>query len=445
MNGMRVIFVALSKFSVGELHNALCVAQQLQRRGAEVLFLTPPEQQAYAEAAGMQVRVLPLKLHQQIQEVIEDFRPDAVVLADYYLLDIESEILDLEALLRLPVPCATFDSFRWAPEPRTVENRLIRPQDERLFKGKFDRLARVRALPEGVQILRACPVNVPTKPEGRVISLKMYEQPFTITEARRREVRQRLGVREDGEKLVMFAKASWALKAMYYRMLQSGGRAARLTYSYEDFLQELLIHYIAEVDAPVTVVGVMPQGKGEVYRQEQRRFVSMPFLPMNEFTELVLSCDLFVTDNMPSSATTRAVFGRVPVIVLTNTLLTGTQDGSPLTFPEHLRLSEEGAALIQKWNSLLHGGIYPFTIYPNGWIDELRPLFQNNPYCTTLVQAEMYALSETAHCFAELLCNRKAREVLQARQQAYIEQVVGLPPTYDLFETWIATMKGVYA
>ena len=446
---MRIIFVALSCGSLGELHNAICVAQQLMQRGADVLFLTLKNQQKYAKAAGMQVQVMQPKLrqHDMLRTAIEAFHADALVLADYYILDLETELIDLEALANLPVPCATFDSLGFAPGARTLQNRLVREQDERFFRGKFKRFVNIRALPEQIQVLRTCPVNAPVQTDAQMLSVKLYERPFTLTNAKRREMRRSLGLHNDTEKLVMFAKASWASLNVRYRMVQAAGGSGSVTYSYETYLQDLLTYYLAEVDVPVTVVGVTSHvGHATPSRSQKHiKFVNMPFLNMEEFAALLFSCDLFVADNITSSAMARAVFGNVPVLTLINTELTGTQDGSALELPASLKLAGEHAELVQKWNRLLPGGIYPFHTYPNGWIEELAPLLHENPYNDAIVQAEMYAFAETTHCFTELLCNDTSIASLQARQQAYINQVTALPATYDIFSTWLAqaVKKGV--
>ncbi len=33
---MKIVIVAISNLSIGELHNAICVARQLLKRGAEI-------------------------------------------------------------------------------------------------------------------------------------------------------------------------------------------------------------------------------------------------------------------------------------------------------------------------------------------------------------------------------------------------------------------------
>lgn len=445
---MRIVIAAPSSLSIGELHNAICVARQLMDRGAEVLFLTPEVHRAYTETAGMPVRVLPplLKQREVLREIVREVRPDALVLADYYLLDVEQNSLDLEAIVELPVPCATFDSLAWAPQPRELHNRLIRPQDERLLGKKYKRTVHVRALPEEIQILRTCPVNAPVPAHGRIYPVKLFEKPFALAEEQKKEVRQRLGLKDNAEKLIMFAKASWSMLALKYRLMAQAGHSTKVTYSYEAFLQDMLLQYLKEVDAPVTVVGVTPQvTRMAVTRTERNiRFVSMPFLEVQEFLALVLSCDLFVSDNLPSSAMAKAAFCGVPTLALLNTRLEGTQDGSPLRPPPDLSFTEEELEPIQKWNRHLPGGIYPFHLYPNGWIDELRPLFDHNPYIDAIARTEMYDIAETTRCFSDLLCNEHAKADLHARQQAYIDQVLALPSAFDTFDAWIqqAAKKG---
>jgi hypothetical protein len=247
----------------------------------------------------------------------------------------------------------------------------------------------------------------------------------------------------------MFAKATWGTQILKYRQIAQAGHSAKVTYTYEAFLQDLLTHYLADVDEPVTVVGVLPhvQAGGVMRTHKNIRFVNMPFLEIDAFLELVFSCDLFVSDNLPSSAMAKAVFCGVPALALQNTCFEGTRDGSPLTVPEHGNLRGEALELVQKWNRLLPGGIYPFRLYPLGWVDELKPLFDNNPYTDAIVHAEMYDVEATARSFTDLLCDDTVKANLHNRQQTYIEQALALPSALDTFATWIpqAAKKGIYA
>ena len=448
---MRVVMVALSSHSYGELHNAICVASQLKSQGVEVLFLTSESLRAYTQSAGMTVRVMPpaLKQREILREVVADYHPDALVLADYHLLDMEQNSLDLQVLTELPVACATFDLLGLAPEPRVLVNSLIRPEDERRLGRRYKRLQSIRALPEDIHILRPCPVNSPHQTNGRTFPVKLFEKPFALPEQQKKEVRQRFGLKDRHEKLIMFAKATWGTQILKYRQIAQAGHSAKVTYTYEAFLQDLLTQYLANVEEPVTVVGVLPhiQDGGVTHTQKNIRFVNMPFLEMDAFLELVFSCDLFVSDNLPSSAMAKAVFCGVPALALQNTGFEGTQDGSPLTVPENWNLRGDALELVQKWNRLLPGGIYPFRLYPTGWVDELKPLFDNNPYTDAIVNAEMYDVEGTARNFADLLCNDTVKANLRTRQQAYIEQVLALPSAVDTFATWIpqAAKKGIYA
>jgi hypothetical protein len=436
-----VLFIALSRVSFGELNNAISTAQRLVEEGASVLFLMPTNQQWYVRALGLQVITLPPKLHQResVQEIVASFKPDGIILADSYLLDMESELIDLEALLATGVPCATLDALALAPEARTLENSLIREQDEKIFRGKYNRLIHIRALPEPIQVFRPCPVHAPNHRTQRITPLKIYNEPFTIDPRRRREVRRQLGIQDDAERLIMIAKASWSMLSIRYRMIKAAGHSDRVSYNYEAFLQDLMIHYLAHLDVPVTVVSITSQVKEMevVHTRGNIRFVSMPSLDIEPFAELQRSSDLFVTDNMPSSAMAKAVFAHVPAIALMNTKLTGTQDGSPIEFPDTVHMSAQQAELVQKWNALLPGGIYPFHLYPNGWIRELEPLFKDNAYGDALVKVEMYDIAEATRQFTNVLCDERTRAEVHTRQQSYIDQVLALPSAHDVVASWV--------
>ncbi len=396
----------------------------------------------YVQVAGMQVQPLKnvMRQHEPLREVVEAFHADALILADFHNLYLEPAIIDADALAMLPIPCATFDSMAFGPDERVLLNCLIRPQDEKRFRGKYKRYTTLGAIAEHLTILRTCPLNAPVSNQGRIRSIKLYDAPFTISPEKRREVRHRLGITRDEEKLVMFAKASWATIGVKLRIAQQVGSRASVTYSYETFLQDLLVHYLSQVDVPVKVVGVTSDPKQDITLKSQGhiQFIGMPFLNIDEYADLLFSCDLFITDNLTSCSMAKAVFGHVPVLSLINTRLTGTPDGSPLTFPENMTCSPEIAELFQHWNCLLPGGIYPFYVYPNGWIEELAPLLHENPYFQAVATAEMFAVEETTTVFTELLCDEEKIQQWKARQGEYIEKVLSLPDTYDSISQWIS-------
>lgn len=447
---LRILFIAPSRVSFGELNNALATAQRLVERGAEVLFLTSVEQRWHVQALGLPVRTLSLKARQRdtVQEAIDSFHPDGVILADAHLLDLESEVIDLDALLAAGISCATQDSLAFHPQARELKNMWICQEDEQLFHGRFKSQTLIRALPETMHVFRPCPVHAPGYTTERITPLRIYNRSMPIGTERRRDLRHQLGVESDEERVIMLAKASWGTINLRYRLIKAG-RQDVLSYTYETFLSDLLSHYLSRIEVPVTVMSVTSQAKRmeEVKRSGHIRFLAVPPMEANAFGEFQQACDLYVTDNIPSSAMAKAVFSDVPALVLLNTRLTGTQDGSPLDVPADLKLTDEQAMLIQKWNHLLPGGIYPFYLYPNGWIRELEPFLTNNPYCDALVKAEMYAIEETTDTFTAALSDAGERESIQARQQTYIDQVLSLPDAYDVIGSWAthAGKKEVYA
>ncbi|MBC7326457.1 MAG: hypothetical protein H5T99_14280 [Moorella sp. (in: Bacteria)] len=427
---VRVLLLSLSEHSLGELHNAIFFARQVAEAGGEVQFLTTGGHVNYTREAGFPV--LPWRKGQGasaglLKEQVGAFRPDVLVLADYYNLFLEEPVIDPEMLLQLALPVATFDSMNFAPGPTLLEKGILRESRYGRAFGKGGQFSTLLpAVPPEMAILRSCPINRPVYGPG-IMPVALYKKPLSLPEERREEVRRRFGLGPD-DKLVLLARSSWAHLAVKIRAME---RSLSTRFSYERILQRLLQLYLRDVPWPVTVLGVGPQA-GFGGAEGGVRFASLPFLGMDEYQELLLSTDLFVTDNITSCSAAKAAVGGVPVLVLISSLA-GNGDG---TYQAPFSLTEEAAAILQQWEKAVPGSIFPFCVFPFGWIRELAPLLEENPYLDVLVTAEMFDVPGTGEKMARLLTDDAERSALAERQAGYRRLLQSLPGAPEALE-WV--------
>ncbi|MEH7787481.1 DUF6365 family protein, partial [Bacillus thuringiensis] len=238
---MKVLFIAPSHFSIGELHNALCLAKQIQKDG-EVYFLTSEKFSWYASKSVANVTSLTKGLRQKevIKQIINSFQPDAIVLADYHNLFLESPIIDLDYLLNLHIPCFSIDSLAWGSEDRLLENKLFKNANYNSLKKRS--LIKLPKIPSQFKLIRTCPVNSYKEDNEKIISVKLYKEALQIDEEIRMKIRTQLGCREQ-DKLIMIAKSSWANLLVKMRLMEKK-QYNDARFSYEYILQELLSLYL---------------------------------------------------------------------------------------------------------------------------------------------------------------------------------------------------------
>ena len=431
---MKVLILSLSEYSLGELHNAIFFARQVRDSGGEVFFIVPPGHEKYTRETGFQVVIWQNKSTANegfVRQVIAEHRPDVVVLADYYNLFLEKPVINPELVIKLGIPVATFDSMNFAPGPTLLEKEILRKSRfGQTFAKGLQFCTQLPALPPELAVLLTCPVNKPVQQAG-ALTVTLYKEPLFLSAGRRAEVRSRFGL-APGEKLVMLAKATWAYLAVKIRAME---QSRALRFSYGHFLQQLLQLYMQEIPSPVMVLGVGPQM--EFNRGEgQLRFASLPFLGLEEYQELLLAADLFISDNITSCSVAKAIMGGIPALVLTSALISNG-DG---TYQAPFDLQQPVQSLLQKWEKAVPGSIFPFLVYPFGWHRELAPLLQDNPYREALVETEMFVARGTGKIIASMLLDEESKKALADRQSRYCQTITALPGAVEALQ-WVMQEK----
>ncbi|TCP69115.1 DUF6365 family protein [Baia soyae] len=431
---MNVLFIAPSLFSIGELHNAIYLARQLEEQDIRTHFLTSPNHIEYVQQAGMSATSLRKATMQTapIQALVEEFQPDVIVIADYHNLDLESPLIDLDYVIQLGIPCATIDSLSWAPNSRVLRNRLFDGTINRRPNANVKGEVHLRQVPEQMKIIRTCPINSPQDVDDRIKAVTLYKEPFHIDEDVKQQMRQRFGCEHEADKLVMVSKAAWASLLVKMRMLESKLHM-QASYSYEYFIQELIGQYLGTrlLPSKVVVVGIASE-KGFLERDPHSKlsFVSLPFMNLNEYEDLLFSCDLFITDNITSCSMAKALFGYVPALSLINTKVVSSPERDVPSLPQVS--SEPIKEILERWNRVLPQGLYPFLTFPNGWTEELAPLLEENPFFDAIDIAEMFCVDQTGEKIWNMLYDKQTKQRIRDKQERYIEKIIHLPGAMEM-------------
>ncbi|KAA0560848.1 glycosyltransferase [Bacillus sp. CH30_1T] len=433
----KVLFIAPSQFSIGELHNAIYLSRQLESNGRTCHFLTSQNHLDYALNSGVKATPLRKKTMQTVavKEVVQSFDPDAIIIADYHNLDLESPLIDLDFVLSLGLPTATIDSLCFGTESKVLKNRLFEENLLKRTRSTSKAEAFLRKIPETMKVIRTCPINDPSVKNERIQPVTLYKRPFNMELIKKEEVRQRFGCHSKTDKLIMVSKAAWANLFVKMRLMETKLYMDR-KYSYEHFIQQLIECYLGvrEVPSKVVIVGIAPENSLIQHASESKiKFVGMSFLNIKEYEDLLFSCDLFITDNVTSCSMAKALFGYVPVLSLVNTKV-NTGDGGNLLFPEIWESQEGRDAILQKWTKVLPKGIYPFLTFPNGWVDELQPLLANNPFMEAIEISEIFNIRETGEKIYNLLYCEKTKKIVNEKQEKYINLIINTPDANDMME-----------
>ncbi|WP_254490306.1 DUF6365 family protein [Bacillus thuringiensis] len=432
---MKVLFIAPSHFSIGELHNALCLAKQIQKDG-EVYFLTSEKFSWYASRSVANVTSLTKGLRQKevIKQIIDSFQPDAIVLADYHNLFLESPIIDLDYLLNLHIPCFSIDSLAWGSEDRLLENKLFKNANYNSLKKRS--LIKLPKIPSQFKLIRTCPVNSCKEDNEKIISVKLYKEALQVDEERKMKIRAQLGCGEQ-DKLIMIAKSSWANLLVKMRLMEKK-QYNDAKFSYEYILQELLSLYLQDFpnQTNIKLIGVSDETKFVSMKNGGKiEFISLPFLHLEEYEQLLLSCDLFITDNITSCSMGKAVFGKIPVISLVNHM------GYEELRAQRYSLNPTLKSIIEKWNYIIPNGLYPFLVFPNGWHKELAPLMEKNDYFNCVHTCEIFDLRKTSKTIFNMLYSKTEIEKLKKMQQLYIDNVCNLPTINDVIKRELGALN----
>jgi hypothetical protein len=412
---MRVLFVAPMSHSSGEAVTATYMAKTIvERGGASRLLATPLALSLLGETREIDTVQLTddgARNHHLWSTTLQTFRPEIIVFADYPLLFFSSGV----------APIA--DRERWVATLEETDALLVTLDHIGYAQGEASvffgpphlslQSEKLPELPSAMHVLLPCPLNEPSYvPSRRGVPFRSADAPLQASTGRIAELRRRFLARED-ELLIFHSVPNWSL-----RFAEAYGLP------HYRFLPAILEHYLSQFPVPATVVSVNAGGLLEQPGAARTRFVNELNLPTDDYETLLMSADLFITENKVSTTLGKAVCGYVPSAVLKNSF--GLRD-----VLERLKGPLREIALAME--SAQPGSIFPYEVFPVWSTEDLDGLglFRTNSINEAFSDLELWGGEDTQNVLHRLLTQR-TRDELRAHQARYLEKVRSLPDAYEV-------------
>jgi hypothetical protein len=411
---MRLLFLALSQRGYGETVVGMSLARQLRPLGVQCHFVVEAKAEPVLCHAGFGYTVLSESMGplagQVLDDVVAEFKPDALVLADYLIFSRAMRtvfMLDPWYIDRYRLPVLPIDI--WGLDGRDLEMD---------FSGQAEVPIDPRIRQLAGQLLPV-PLTHPRPDDGgRVFPFRLSDADGRVSRRTRDHLHATLGI-PDGHRLVMITFAGWQ-HSPDPRYDERVHRIARR-------VPVLLAHYLRSLP-PTThfmVVGEVP----DAFRTlPADRLITLPSCVPKRFAVLAGAADLLVSLNAASTAVAEAILADVPAVVLSNRF-TVTEAGSGADGdPEIPEMSE----FVRTW---LAGTVplYPFRIWPLGYHRFLEPLLAGNPYADTLATAELLDEGGVITALEAALYDQATRASYARARADYQRTVAALPGTCETF------------
>jgi hypothetical protein len=401
---MKHLFIALSAKGYGETILGIRVARELQSRGDSCFFLiyesgmsllvdTPFQHMKISEHATALLKIAMLVLFEKI-------KPDSLILSDYFTaaLAFDRAGIDPAILKRFGIPIGAIDTWDLQRSGTAID---VFGGERRHFKDWI-----------GLLDYRLIPVPI-ARPDGNPDGpyYCCLPEPMELSQKIRRHIRRDFGIGEN-ERAILFCTSNWQ------HSLFSNENANRLA----QFLPSLLGIYLNELGPRIHFIHVGPFAYPS---RVAARYHWLPPLPPDRFNMLLGSVDLLVTANASSTTIAKALVSGVPSVVLMNS--------RSLSSLDELRqqTGSDVPAGIAGWLRDA-APIFPFSMWPLGYYEFLKPLLSKNEYCEVVPLLEILEQDSTLDSVNALVFDSPRRRLHIDRQLEYVKGLRRLPKASHL-------------
>lgn len=423
---MKALFLALSPQGFGETLIALSLADQVASLGVTSSFIVEDHARTLMAAHGYEFSVIESRMGKLaclvIDDVIREFRPDVLVLADYFTY---CAVLEVQYRLNpwfidtYDIPVVTIDIWEWGNTDFYVDIA----GDDIVYRASD----RFRSLAAHLRPVPLAHFEPDAANRAHPFRVSAGEQPLSRADRRRR--REALGV-GGRERLVLLPTARWQVEtdAVY-------SKAAR---GVSTSMPRVVTHYLERLPAQThfLLIGEVPPAWSCLPAD---RTHSVPPCSPREFGALLQASDAVLSLNIAATTVWRAVMSGVPAMVLGNRYQLRDEGDVDLVLPGSNGLAASARAVLKE-----HLPVYPFRMWPLGFYSFLEPLLTANPYTDAVLRAEILDGSGAVEGLTSLLFDPGFRADRLAAQSAYAEKVRALPETGAVF-TSMAEEIGVPA
>ena len=407
---MKLLIIALTSLSTGEVGVGLDIANQLAGAGVECSFVVEPPGEWLVAAAGYRYTVVDPRLGGEVRATMDGFvravRPDLIVLSDYFTYCAEMDLqfhLDPWFIDEYAIPLLPVDIYEWASTDFRAE----------LFGDSVIEISpRITEMPV---VLRPVPSAHPRQPpDAGALAYRSCRQDDRVTTATKREVFHSLGLRPGRDRMLLMPVSRW-----HHPLPQAIGHPwQRVT----ERLPELIVHHLAQLPSQVHLVIVGNPLRGFDRLPPDRVHVVPPCSP-DRFSQLIGSCDTMFSFHLPSQTLMRSVFADVPAFAMRNS--------HPVTDAASLgRLAGRIGGLtpaVRDWLRELAGPVHTFESWPWRLASLVRPLLTDNPMTETVQRGEVLDERGFVEDLTAVLLDPGRRDELAAARDRYVRQVAGNP------------------
>ena len=420
---MRLLVLSALRKTLHETTLGVDLMTQLEVAGVRCHFVIDAFNEDQLKASGFAYTLVDPAMGAAVRTVVEDvareFRPDAVVLADYVGHWMTFEVTygcDPWFTDGLGLPLIPMDLYDLAGTSRTVE-----------ILGKSTQVSdRLLDLPCHLQPV---PMNRPVVTgdgPGRPYRATLAVRPPAAEH--RKAVRRSLGLR-DGDRLLMVPTLPWQ-----QLMARHAGGPARVL---AERLPALIAHYLRQLPEQTHLLFTGPVFE-DVEGLPPDRVHLFPHYTATGYDELLGAADAVLSFHVPSFAIERAVFADVPGVVCLN--------GFDLAGPEDLaRLDAEFGGLtptVASWLRTTPAPVPAFHMWPLSWNGLLGPMLADNPFTEVLHRAEVFDERSVLDGLVRVLYDsRTAHDLAEARAR-YRGLIDRLPSTPEVFDS-VARRLGI--
>ena len=422
----RVLFLALTPHGFGETLIGLALADQIASDDLTCRFIVEPAARTLLQDSRHEFDVIEPDMGVLcwlvIDDVVRSFRPDIIVLSDYFTY---TAVLrwryrtDPWRIENYGVPIVPIDIWEWGNTDFVVDiaGDHVYPASDRFL-----------SLPAA---LRPVPLaHLEPDAAGHALPFRVWEGERPLAAATRDRLRASLGL-GTGDRLLLLATARWQVTgdAAYSEAASavSAGIPALVTRYLGQLPQRA--HFLLIGEVPPAWSGLAPT-----------RTHAVPSCPPAEFGAVLQAADAVLSLNVAGTTVWRAALSGVPAMVLGNDFrIRGPGDAAAIAAAD---------AAVGGLSPFVRGALpgclplHPFRMWPLAFHSFLAPLLRDNPYTDAFAHAQVLDEASVTQGMESLLFDKECRAARLAAQDRYAEQVRALPPTREVFAAAAARAAG---
>ncbi len=412
----RILFVVLGTFSNGEFIIAIEFCKKLPKNKYDILFLTSSKGVNYFNQNHFDYIVLESpesesmiqvkqKNRQKTQQILDEFKPDYIVMSDVYTMWYSASWtgIDIEMLKSSKALVGSIDSYQFK-DTNYVQD---------FYGGYIAELPKL--MDECHFVIRYCPINkyLEQNKQVKCTCLFDFEKP---NEETRIDFCKKHHTRND-EKVIIMTTSDWETLNI--------NRLPALTNMIQ-WIPKIIAECIKELDCNITIIHVGPQPLDTDFNKTKIHYQYHKFLSPDVYNAYLNYSDLFITTNIISTTLAQAVYHNTPSIVF--------QNSKYINFSQMAGILEK----MPDWYVQMANDVsvaYPFRLFPFGWYEFLKPLLEDNPYCSTFVQVNIFKKNMIIKKLKTYLYDKGEIDKLRKIQSNYISTVLKLPSPDEILQS----------